>query len=593
MTCLARTQGARRHARTFRFLLLALLFTLPLTAARAIRGAYAAPTVAISSPADGATLYEPALVNVEATAAASGGASVTQVDFYVNGNYVGSDGASPYHLSFGPSMATRTFVLTAVATDTTGAKTTSSPVTVQIVPPPNTQLWAQQTNYYTSIGPSAKSQTGTPLNKEVADDFDVTGTVERVIVNGDSSINGAAVYGGYVRFYAWANGAPGALQSEYFLRRDDPRFVADTASPAFIDLTLPTPFRATGKHFVSVQLVTDATFGWHWKSSDSGARKRLSAAYQRKNLAGGAWAHTDYAGDGAFMLYGTLSGPPAITSLSATTLARAGRLAIKGANFGSPQGAGRVLVGGVTAPVSSWTTSSITAYVPEGAALGSDPVQVTTDEGASNAVSLQVTERPPQQARVRWRFKADGLYIQGRPAVGPDGTVYAVDIAAHLYALTPAGALKWVFYGGPNISFNSVSVGADGTAYFAAGNTVYAVNADGTKRWAVSDPSGHSVAFGPNVGPDGNVYAQTDDTGDAGGLGLFSVSPTGQVLWSRPGFTHGKGEQLLTREIVFGPPGQLYFTANNLDGSAGLYAYTLSGTRRFVAPGSGQPAVAP
>ena len=47
---------------------------------------------------------------------------------------------------------------------------------------------------------------------------------------------------------------------------------------------------------------------------------------------------------------------------------------------------------------------------------------------------------------VKWKFKTDGYYgrVFTAPAVGPDGTVYAVGLdPATLYAINPTGTLKW------------------------------------------------------------------------------------------------------------------------------------------------------
>ena len=120
----------------------------------------------------------------------------------------------------------------------------------------------------------------------------------------------------------------------------------------------------------------------------------------------------------ALTLYGTRTlAAPTITGLSATTLAQAGRLKISGNSFGAEQGSGIVTIGGATAPVSKWTNTSITAYVPDPSPLGSEPVQVVTSGGTSNTLPLIVTARSAA-GRIQWRFQADGLYIQGRAGIG-------------------------------------------------------------------------------------------------------------------------------------------------------------------------------
>ena len=77
-----------------------------------------------------------------------------------------------------------------------------------------------------------------------------------------------------------------------------------------------------------------------------------------------------------------------ITSLSTSSLAQAGRLKIIGSGFGTTQGSSLVMIGGATAPVSTWSSTSVTAYVSDSAPLGFDEVQILTSGGGSNRVPL-------------------------------------------------------------------------------------------------------------------------------------------------------------------------------------------------------------
>ena len=197
---------------------------------------------------------------------------------------------------------------------------------------------------------------------------------------------------------------------------------------------------------------------------------------------------------------------------------------------------------------------------------------------------------------VQWRFQADSLYIQGRVGIGPDGTIYALDVGGHLYALTPSGGVKWIFNTGP-VAIQSVEVGPDGTIYFGSSvNKIYAVNRDGTLKWTITDPSGAQVGAGPDVGPDGKIYAVTEDAGLPNGLGEMTISRAGQVLANRPNYLTGRGAELLTREIVFGPTNQFYFVMNNLDNNSGLQFFQLGGSFLSLSLAGGsdnQPAVGP
>ena len=271
---------------------------------------------------------------------------------------------------------------------------------------------------------------------------------------------------------------------------------------------------------------------------------------------------------------------PVITSLSATTADRSGYFEINGTNFGASDGT--ALVGGVAAPIGTWSDTRIVAWVPETAALGSSIVQVVNSSGeASNSVALTVTARQAS-GKAKWRFRQNGPYSQVRPAIGADGTVYSVDVYQHLYALTPDGALKWV---ARNAGANGVSIGADGTIYTGNEGAIRAFNPDGSLKWTFPINPTALYLYGPNVGPDGNIYAVATE-----GIGTFSLTPAGTLRWAvAERFTF---PVVFRSEIVFGPNGsknQLYFSANNH-----TVAYDLDGKLVWSLTGSApQLAVGP
>jgi hypothetical protein len=266
-----------------------------------------------------------------------------------------------------------------------------------------------------------------------------------------------------------------------------------------------------------------------------------------------------------------------ITSLSATTLARSGRLRIFGTGFGTD---GQVLIDGQPSPIADWADTLIVAYVPETARLAAVTVQVVTSGGTSNTVSLTVTTRQ-SNGRVKWRFQHSGMYTEVRPAVGPDGTVYAVDVANHLYALSPDGALKWIARAGAK----GLAVGSDGTIYTGSESSIKAFNPNGTLKWTFVQNPLAFILLGPNVGPDGNIYAVATE-----GIGIFSLTPAGVLRWTQP----EAYDRLIVdyQEVVFGPNGanqQMYFLANNH-----FKGLRLDGSLVFTMPASGiQPAVGP
>jgi PQQ-like domain/IPT/TIG domain len=282
---------------------------------------------------------------------------------------------------------------------------------------------------------------------------------------------------------------------------------------------------------------------------------------------------------------GAVTGAGSISSLSTNILARSGYLEILGSNFGV---SGQALIDGISAPVASWESTRIVAYVPEAARLSTVPVQVVSESGQpSNTVNLTVTARVAN-GRVKWRFQADSDYILQRPAVGADGTVVAQDSGGFVYALQSDGGLKWifktrVFAAGPP------SIGVDGTVYVADSSTITAINPDGSLKWTFTEPAGgQGVIAGPTVGPDGNIYAVTD----LGGLGALALSPAGQLLWSNTGDPVMAEQAQLGVEMSFGPshPGgaidQFYVTFDDFGSSERdhMYAFSLTGEQVWTIP---------
>jgi hypothetical protein len=267
-----------------------------------------------------------------------------------------------------------------------------------------------------------------------------------------------------------------------------------------------------------------------------------------------------------------------INSLSATTVARSGRLRIFGTGFGTN---GQVLIDSQPAPIANWTDTLIVAYVPETAQLAAVPVQVVTSAGSSNTVSLTVTTRQ-SDGRVKWRFQHSGSYTVVRPAIAPDGTIYTVDVSSRLYALSPDGALKWIV---PGAGYKGVDVGSDGTIYTGSEAAIKAFNPDGTLKWTFVQNPMAFILLGPNVGPDGNIYAVSTS-----GIGIFSLTPAGVLRWTQPEVYDRPIVDY--QEVTFGPNGpnqQMYFMANNH-----LKGLRLDGTLVFSLTTSGhQPATGP
>jgi len=279
---------------------------------------------------------------------------------------------------------------------------------------------------------------------------------------------------------------------------------------------------------------------------------------------------------------------PSITSLSGATAARSSRLLIQGSGFGSLQGTGRVEIAGVSAPLTRWSDTLIAAYIPEAAVTGITNVQVFDAQGfSSNLAPVTVTLRPSQNGRIRWRFQEDFDYILSRPAVASDGTVYSIDPMGHLYAVAPNGGIKWIV-NVPGTGPGNVSLGSDGTIYTGNTTLIMAVTPDGIVEWRFNQTPGAFILLGPNVGPDGNIYAVGTQ-----GMGVFSLTPQGTLRWATP--ENYDRPIVILQEIVFAPAPQsrFYFHANNHLRGIGLDGTPLFTYVDGLPQDNHQPAVAP
>jgi len=375
---------------------------------------------------------------------------------------------------------------------------------------------------------------------EAATAFDLTADIERLVARGHF-LDAEAVW---VRFFEDSGDGPGALQARFFLPAGVQGLTLGARDNDRIDITLPQPFQATGRHYVSIEPVASGPSQWWLVDTGSPVGANGNARTEE-----GVWMTLD--ATLCFSLHGTLAADAVIDSLGETSLSRSGFLEVFGTSFGT---SGELFVDGQSAVIATWTDNRIAAYVPEGAGPGTVPVQVVSDGGASNSVFLDVSLREPD-GRFLWRVRQDSFYSQVRPAVGPDSTIYAVDVHDRLYAIAPDGAVLWVV---TDAGSKGVDVGADGTIYTGNEDWIKAFHPDGSEKWTFTQNPRAFILIDVAVGPDGNVYGV-----GSSGMGVFSLTPQGSLRWTSPE-AYDRPIVVYT-EIVFGPgpdgQEQLYFIA--------------------------------
>lgn len=169
-----------------------------------------------------------------------------------------------------------------------------------------------------------------------------------------------------------------------------------------------------------------------------------------------------------------------------------------------------------------------------------------------------------------WRA-ATGGQIRSRPAVGPDGTAYALSEDSFLYAWVSGGSLLWKHDLGW-IPWDCLAVSGDGTVYAGSKNADFiAVNPRGGRLWTVrldGLPAGD-----PAITEDGTVLV-----GTAAGT-LVAFSHLGRRQWSvtLPG--------AITAQPVIDGAGSIYLVAADRR----LYALTPWGEFKWSLPFSAVP----
>ena len=169
-----------------------------------------------------------------------------------------------------------------------------------------------------------------------------------------------------------------------------------------------------------------------------------------------------------------------------------------------------------------------------------------------------------------------GYSYSAPPIISSTGVLYVVYNAESLYALDSNGVLLpgWPFFpeSGNAICLSSPTLATDGTIYLPCGHALYALNPDGTKKWATPFSTGNQTGdllfyTPPTVSALGTVYVV-----NLNGI-LTAVNPDGTPQWSLPGFNAYVPPTLGADGTIFAPGGPSVgfsvggFTALNPDGT--------------------------
>jgi YD repeat-containing protein len=249
----------------------------------------------------------------------------------------------------------------------------------------------------------------------------------------------------------------------------------------------------------------------------------------------------------------TVTGAPTITSLTPSAGAVGSSVAIAGNNFGTSQGNGGVTFNGISASISSWGTTGITAVVPVSATTGN--AVVTAAGGvASGGVSFTVTPAPsitsltPNSGAVGSSVVIAGNNFgtsQGNGGVTFNGVSASISAwgASSITAAVPQGATTGnvvvraaggdtsngvAFTVAPVINSLTPSTGGSGTSVTIGGNnfgsSAGTVTFNGASASISSWSNSSIVAVAPTGVTTGNVIA-TSSSGLVSNGVTFTLGP--------------------------------------------------------------------
>ncbi len=134
-----------------------------------------APTVNLTSPVNNTSFTAPASISINASASVAEG-TISKVDFYNGGTLLATDDSSPYSYNW-TGVAAGSYSLTAIATDNTGASSTSTPVNVTVAP----VVVPNQAPTVSLTSPANNSSANAPATISIAATAtDADGTVSKV-----------------------------------------------------------------------------------------------------------------------------------------------------------------------------------------------------------------------------------------------------------------------------------------------------------------------------------------------------------------------------------------------------------------------------
>ncbi len=218
---------------------------------------------------------------------------------------------------------------------------------------------------------------------------------------------------------------------------------------------------------------------------------------------------------------------------------------------------------------------------------GVTPCTLLRREDVLTICDISTLPVPPNTdfcATQKWAFQTAGA-VESSPAIGADGTIYVADdpaynpttgltTAGQLYAINPDGTQKWAL----GAAGGDASIGGDGTIYIGCNAGLCAITDNGTtatQKWAFA-LGGDALMGAAAIGSDGTIYVRGEEfntvTGSAVASHIYAVNPDGTEKWALTTDQNISGTDSSSPTI--GADGTIYVSAVGApeNGPAALYA---------------------
>ncbi len=195
-------------------------------------------------------------------------------------------------------------------------------------------------------------------------------------------------------------------------------------------------------------------------------------------------------------------------------------------------------------------------------------------DGTIYALGSGLTALAPD-GTIKWATASEWGLI-GSPVIADDGTIYFGNSDGVLHAATPDGAVKWSYDFQAELTYSTYfhstpALGADGTVYCMKGGTLFALTPDGGKKWQVRLDGGYQPKS-PVIGADGTIYVTGYGNGYQEGPGFYALNPDGTTKWKAAGSSTseaamiGLDGKIYANPYEFTPAGDLVWTGASYAG---------------------------